>query len=343
MLDQTPSEASFFVSSRHGVQGFGFVRYAWNGQDVHCGYDHDCGQADARLKPFQLSKEKALETSGNCERSQTCQPTSLKHSNNGIQYGISAFKHLPSGSFLEIPQVTGELWDYKDYAKEGTTWTGLNMEHFFLYDVKLTKEARIMRIPTHEWSLAKFHRRTENCGGAGGDSPGFDCSGDESTIFIGSSRDSVRPGPLYHSQADTKAVEGKGNLEITTCRNQHPDILECIQQAKTFQSLTDSLFGYRVCHRETSQVNLKLQKSTAFANKDPMVPLAWKKDHFCLPGEKMFELMRIYISKSRVAPSMAFAILTLVCVASSAIVGVLVFLRVPKGDFSSHLSDKPCY
>lgn len=342
MLEQNTSDASYFVSLRHGLQGFGFVRYAWNGQDVHCGYDRDCGQADTRVKPFQMSKEKALETSRNCVMSETCKPTSLKHSNNGVQYGVTAFKHLPSGSFMEIPQVTGELWDYKDYSKDGTTWTGLNMEHFFLYDVKLIKEARIMRIPTHEWSVSKFHRRTENCGGGGGDSPGFDCLGDESTIFIGSSRDSVRPGSLYFSQAQFEKLDGKENLEIATCRDQHTDILECSQPKKTSQTLTDSLFGYRVCHRQTSQVSIKLQRSTVFANTDPMVPLAWKKDHFCMAGDKMFELMRIYIVRTRVTPSLGYAILNLLILCVPIHNGIRMVFMAKRTDFSVHNGDKPC-
>merc|ERR550537_833451 len=89
---------------------------------------------------------------------------------------------------------------------------GFNRAFFFTYEMTLAEEIRWLNLPTHRWTLSKFHRRLENCEGQGSGavSVGIDCTGPPSTVNVGYSRDVYLPLPLFYSQAEFKGPGGDG-------------------------------------------------------------------------------------------------------------------------------------
>merc|ERR1719235_1373859 len=98
-----------------------------------------------------------------------CNPNTLKQSANGISYGLSSLRQLPSGDFWGYEDVSGSgdnaLWDYNNFAKVGAVMSAFNKDYFFAYDVSVVEENKLLRVSVHKWSIAGDvgKSRRENC------------------------------------------------------------------------------------------------------------------------------------------------------------------------------------
>jgi hypothetical protein len=270
-------QTSYFTSMRSGVQGLGFVQAAWDGLKMHCGYDSDCIAPPPLGSKIQISSQAALVAAGSCADkvgTGNCAPLMLEQAVNGVPFGVSSFRALPSGNFLEIPETSGgdgAMWDYNTFTKTGTSWPGLNKAFFFLYDIALSQEIKFLNLDSHQWAFSSFQLRKESCGG-GGDAKGIDCDSPAGTVNVGSAFSAARPLPLYVSMPELATT----GLTIKTCADLSSTLQECQRPLKEpFELYSSRLSGQRLCYRESWQINVKM---------DVMVPLLWQTEHFCISG-----------------------------------------------------------
>jgi len=235
--------------------------------------------------------QEAAERAQSCKdmEEQFCNPTTLKEQANGLTYGVSSLRYLPTGTFSDLNEVSGgdeALWDYTKFSKVGQTFPGFNKDYFVIYDVVLSEEMVLLNVHTHRWTLVggQIGRpRRENCPtGSGSDSPGIDCSSPPAAINIGYARDASLPSPLLISLPDA-LVPG---VSIQGCDKIGGFPLDCQRTGKlSFELYTHTIYGERLCFRESSQLHLKMQKSSEFpAVNDIVVPMMSKSEHFCMSG-----------------------------------------------------------
>eukprot|EP00746_Dinoflagellata_sp_MGD_P158728 gnl/MRDRNA2_/MRDRNA2_86542_c1_seq1.p1 gnl/MRDRNA2_/MRDRNA2_86542_c1~~gnl/MRDRNA2_/MRDRNA2_86542_c1_seq1.p1 ORF type:complete len:592 (+),score=58.78 gnl/MRDRNA2_/MRDRNA2_86542_c1_seq1:82-1857(+) len=273
---------AYYASERHGLQGLSFVKSVWDGEDKHCGYDRDCmaGSASTRVTSSSL-----LSCAGGADAKPNCEPTMVKKSAHGLEYGISSLRTLPGATFWEISKVEpgGELavFDYTAFNKAGTEWPALETAFFVTYNVILTGEDTFMALPVLKWTRGNYDVRQENCGG-GGDSPGVDCSTDPGMVNVGPSMDAVSPPPLYLSPG---AFTGGADIEIAKC-----GMAQCnAHDAGTLDLYIDKNLGSKYAMSSAYTVSLKLATSNMFSNKAALVPLYWMRE-YCAIGQ--FKLNR---------------------------------------------------
>merc|ERR1712224_807509 len=104
------------------------------GSQVHCGYDSDCqGKQKSGIKWTATAASASAQACAAAPPT-NCNPVTTKTAANGLTYGLTSFRTLPSGSLFDIPEVTGSedgdngaYWDYSKF-REGATFPGLNRD-----------------------------------------------------------------------------------------------------------------------------------------------------------------------------------------------------------------------
>lgn len=169
----------------------------------------------------------------------------------------------------------------------------------------------MMQIRVHKWVIGKYHRRCDSClescnsgsfpdncapaAGPATDSAGIDCGGSPSTVNVGHARDPISPGPMFFSQAEFQATTADspfpagnpaGSKTVTLCVHDFPTVFECRRPLRTnYETHTLLLSGETVCHQESAQMSIMLPASASRAK--ALVPLAWKKDYYCVRGDQL--------------------------------------------------------
>lgn len=285
---------SFFTSRRHGVQGLGFIHSVWNGVSDHCGYDKDCAAPASALKNERIkiklesvtSYQASICQKQNTELKSSCSPNTVKYAANGIPEGVSSFRTLPSARFYGSEEAEA-MWNYQTFSKVGTTWPGLEMVYFILFDVVLAEEVKFFNIHVHRWTISNYHRRTESCSLSASDSPGIDCSSPPNLLSIGRALDGEFPGPLYFSQSEVRPENGGATFKA--CDGP----LECRRPLlSSFESMSNQETGGRICFRDSQQLTLHLQQSPLFSNGAFFIPLYWRVQHFCSSSMEVLRIMR---------------------------------------------------
>jgi len=226
---------------------------------------------------------------GNLER-QFCNPNTLQYQLHGLTHGVSSFRWLAGASYFEIEQVHGDnsVWDYTAFNKVGTTWAGLNMAFFVLYDVVLVGHETVLGLQVAQWGFAKYHERRENCeaqAGGGKDSPGIDCSSPAGLLNVGPSFDAKLVGPVYVS------TQTHGELEADVQMN-------CKSYCTSGPSTNSQIFshqtlGFRVGYNNVYALGVQLQTNSIFANPAIMIPVCLKRE-FLFVGQVKLMRARAY-------------------------------------------------
>lgn len=324
---------SFFSSQRSGLQGLSFFHSIWDGESNHCGYDRDCISDSSKSTRVAMNSQSSCE--GNLER-QFCNPNTLQYQSHGLTHGVSSFRWLVGASYFEIEQVHGDnsIWDYTAFNKIGTTWAGLNMAFFVLYDVVLVGYDALVGLHVIEWNLAKYKERRENDetqDGSGKDSRGIDCFSPDGLVNIGPSFDVQFVGPIYLSPR--RQGEMEAGVQISS------------EPSAKWQIFSHPQFGFRIGYNDAYVVGIQLQVSGIFANQATMVPI-YSKREFILLGQ--VKLMRVIVY-ARALPFARWEYLLVngVCQCSTMIIMMLLCCRsvylAPQKDVSGSWSDQASY
>lgn len=266
---QSEKDSVYYTSERHGLQGLSFVS-SMGGSEEHCGFDRDCMAG-------QPAQQVSLGSGSTCpaRASANCNPNTLQYAAGGLKFGVSSLKALPGADYYEIDKVAPgdeNVWDYTAFSAVGTTWPALNDAFFILYDVVLSGDEPFMGVPGMRWSMSGYQQRKENCGAGGGDSAGIDCSSPAGLQHVGPSFDASLPGPVYLSVEKFYANAGVEVLSKSSG----------LGGLNSFEMFTHKNFGMRFAYRNSHSLNIRLQTSAQFSNKEMIIPLQWSKEFFAV-------------------------------------------------------------
>jgi hypothetical protein len=260
MMDPYDSlTSSFYTAERFGLQGLGFVRSIWGGEDQHCGYDSDCmtGQGTNRMTSSSLGSCNAGVGNAGCE------PLSLKVGAAGIEYGVSSLKTLPGSSFYEIDKVApgGEnmIFDFTAFSKAGVKFPSINPTYFLLFDVASQGKVGFMSLPALLWKRGAYTMPTMDGGMA----------------FVGPSVSAALPAPLYVSSG-----KAAGGADVSKCGS-------CLtHDGSVFDQYYHEQLGIRVGGRDTYTVSVKMGSGT-------VVPLFLSSEHFATGQRKLIRFFQM--------------------------------------------------
>jgi hypothetical protein len=275
--------SSYFSSEKLGLQGLSFVHSIWSSEDGHCGYDADC--IDRPKTQTRIS----FHQSATCLEKPFCNPRTLKHQAQGLEFGVSSLRWMPGASYNGIKYVVpGEdnVWDYTAFNKIGTKWPAVNEAFFILYDIVLGEATQFVGLPVLRWSFGSYHQDRENCENQGGgvsDSPGIDCSSPEGMPNVGPAFDEVLPGPLHLSFGDVVAGGAWQKIRVLNCVGSP---LGCQSRNADFEMLSHEILGRRIGYRNSYSLSVRLQQSMLFSNAAVLTPLFWCKEFFYIGQKK---------------------------------------------------------
>lgn len=350
MNDQTESlAASYYSSAKNGLQGLSFIKASRGGDENHCGYDRDCATGVQHARISMTSQTSCVNADPASQPDGNCKPNTVMYPANGLSYGVSSLRWLPSTSYFGIPEVESgddQVWDYTAFNKVGSIFPAMNQAFFTLYDVVLAEiGGKFAGVSVQRWGLSRYHRRDENCGaGAGGDSPGIDCKSPTGLTNVGPSFDATLPGPVYISPGDFSVAAGGvgGTTPVATVKNCAGSV-ECSARSHEFELLIHNELGFRVGYRNSHTLSIGLQKNNVFNNVATLIPLYFTKEYFYVGQFKAYRLVvyEQYLSACW-GESFYCSIVMLPVIFFMLVWSCLRIFKRDQIDISGFLTDRPC-